>query len=155
MISALFDALSVDKIAAALLIVMAAALLFVGKLYTGALADLGAARTSLETAQAVNDANIQAQEKLERSMAATDKALAAWDQDRTTLAGVRAAARQAIKEAMRDETFRSWAVQPVPADAWRLLRETPDPDRNADGVDRAAGGSDGGLPAIGDPGKRQ
>ena len=101
-----------------------AVLLVLGWLYRSTSAELTDTRTNLAVAEGVNKANIEATARLERSMGNTDKVLSGWNEDRTTLAGVRSATRQAIKEAMRDETFKAWAVSPVPPDAWRMLAIT-------------------------------
>lgn len=132
---------------------LCAALLLLGWLYRGANNDLADTKTSLAAAEAANESNRAAIVRLERSMENTDKVLSGWNEDRTTLAGVRSAARQAIREAMRDETFKAWASGAVPADAWRLLREAPDPNGNGSSV--PSGGASGGLPGNVDTGKRQ
>ena len=51
--------------------------------------------------------------------------MAEWDEDRTTIAQIRNETRKAIKEAMKDETFKAWANTSVPANAWSLLQQTP------------------------------
>ena len=132
---------------------LCASLLLLGWLYRGANNDLAATKTSLAAAEAANESNRAAIARLERSMENTDKVLAGWNEDRTTLAGVRSATRQAIREAMRDETFKAWASGVVPADAWRLLREAP--DQNGNGSSVAPGGASGGLPGNVNTGKRQ
>lgn len=124
-----------------------------GWLYRGANNDLATTKTSLAAAEAANESNRAAIARLERSMENTDKVLSGWNEDRTTLAGVRSAARQAIREAMRDETFKAWASGAVPADAWRLLREAP--DQNGNGSSVPSGGASGGLPGNANTGKRQ
>lgn len=132
---------------------LCAALLALGWLYNGASRELAAAKTSLASALAVNEANNAAVERLERGLENTEKTLAGWNEDRTTLAAVRNATRQAIREAMRDETFKAWASAPAPAAAWRLLRETPDADAN--GSSDSSGGAAGRLPGNSDSAKRQ
>lgn len=102
---------------ASALAVAVVSLLVLVWLYRSTSADLADTRTSLAVAEGVNKANEEATARLERSMGNTDKVLAGWNEDRTTLAGVRSATRQAIKEAMRDETFKAWASSFVPADA--------------------------------------
>ena len=107
-------------------------LLFTCWLYKGARNDLADARANLAVAENVNKANAEAIARLERSIINTDAVLAGWSKDRATLAGVRDAARTAIKEAIRDdETFKDWASGSVPPDAWRLLR---DADNRKDGT---------------------
>ena len=132
---------------------LCAALLLLGWLYRSASIDLTDTKTALAVAEGVNKANAEATARLERSMGNTDKVLAGWNEDRTTLAGVRSAARQAIKEAMRDETFKAWASSLVPDPAWRLLRETP--GANGTGTSEASGGTASGLPGNGNPRERK
>ena len=133
---------------------LCAALLLLGWLYRSASIDLTDTKTALAVAEGVNKANAEATARLERSMGNTDKVLAGWNEDRTTLAGVRSAARQAIKEAMRDETFKAWASSLVPADGWRLLRETPDAHKDSAGASGTSGQPDAGLPGNGNTTER-
>ena len=88
---------------------LCAALLVMGWLYRSANNELADTKTSLAVALEANETNRKAIARLERSIENTDNILAGWNEDRTTLAGVRSATRQAIKEAMRDETFKAWA----------------------------------------------
>ena len=129
------------------------ALFLLGWLYYGASKDLESTKASLIAAEAANESNRAAIARLERSAENTDKILAGWNADRTTLAGVRSAARQAIREAMKDEMFKIWATGVVPADAWRLLREAP--DQNGNGFSVPSGGASGGLSGNPYTGKRQ
>ena len=122
-----------------------AVLLVLGWLYRSTSAELTDTRTNLAVAEGVNKANIEATARLERSMGNTDKVLSGWNEDRTTLAGVRSATRQAIKEAMRDETFKAWAVSPVPPDAWRMLDKKFIRYPYEDFAPGSAGRPDGGL----------
>jgi hypothetical protein len=123
---------------------LCAALLAVGGLYQCTRLELAETRADLATAEKVNEANRTAMERLERSLENTDKILAGWNEDRTTLDSVRSATRAAIKEAMRDETLKAWLVAPAPADAWRLLNAPFDADGN--GISGSSGGAAGGLP---------
>lgn len=83
------------------------------------------ARAELAVAEEVNKINLKSIEQLERSIKTTDKIMAEWDEDRTTIAQIRNETRKAIKEAMKDETFKAWANTSVPANAWSLLQQTP------------------------------
>ena len=132
---------------------LCAALMLLGWLYSNACTELTDTKTALAVAEGVNKANAEATARLERSMGNTDDVLAKWNEDRTTLAGVRSATRQAIKEAMRDETFKAWASSLVPADAWRLLNETP--GANGNGPAESADGPASGLPRNEDSHKRK
>lgn len=135
---------------------LCAALLLLGWLYRGANNDLAATKTSLAAAEAANESNRAAVARLERSMENTDKVLAGWNEDRTTLAGVRSATRQSIREAMRDETFKAWASSPAPDDAWRLFREaTLSGGANENDSSVPSGRASGGLPGNADPATRQ
>lgn len=129
-------------------------ILLLGWLYYGANKDLASTKTSLATVNAANELNLEAISLLERSIKNTDTVLAGWDADRTTLAGVRNATRQAIREAMRDEIFSLWASAPAPTDAWRLLRSDTH-HSNENGSTGSTGGTTGGLPGNADTGKRQ
>ena len=131
----------------------AVALLVLGGLYHGAKTDLVKTRAELSAAVQANEENKKAIERLEHSIENTNAVLAEWNKDRTTLAEVRSATRQAIKEAMRDETFKVWASSLVPDSAWRLLNEAPGADRN--GTAGSAGRSDAGLPGNNNPEKRK
>ena len=93
---------------------------------------LESARTELAVATAMNKANETAFAILERSMVNADKVLAGWNKDRTTLAGVRNATKQAIREAMRDETYKAWSTVRLPDAAVRLLHKTTDAHKNED-----------------------
>ena len=132
---------------------LCAALLVMGWLYRSANNELADTKTSLAVALEANETNRKAIARLERSIENTDNILAGWNEDRTTLAGVRSATRQAIKEAMRDETFKVWASSLVPDSAWRLLNEAPGAERN--GTAGSAGRSDAGLPGNVNPQKRK
>jgi hypothetical protein len=134
-------------------VALAGALLVIGWLYLGTNNELSDTKTKLAAAKAVNEENARAVARLERSIEITDGVLAGWNTDRTTLAGVRNATRQAIREAMRDETFKAWASAPAPADAWRLLNASTDAGGN--GSAGTTGGTPGGLPGNADSGKRQ
>lgn len=131
----------------------AVALLVLGGLYHGAKTDLVKTRAELSAAVQANEENKKAIERLEHSIENTNAVLAEWNKDRTTLAEVRSATRQAIKEAMRDETFKAWASSLAPGGAWRLLRETP--GANGNGTSDASGGTASGLPGNGNPGERK
>ncbi|MDR2056149.1 MAG: hypothetical protein LBQ10_09825 [Desulfovibrio sp.] len=132
---------------------LCAALLSVGALQRCTSTELAETRADLAVAVEVNEANRQAVERLERGMENTDRVLAGWNEDRTTLAGVRNAARAAVREAMRDETFRAWYLAPAHNDAWRLLNEAVDAGGN--GVSGPSGGPAGGLSGNAGSGKRQ
>lgn len=132
---------------------LCASLLLLGWLYRGEVRGHADTKAALAVAEAVNESNRAEIARLERSLENTDEILAGWNEDRTTLAGVRSATRQAIREAMRDETFKAWASSPAPADSWRLLREAPGENRNGSSV--PSGGPLGGLPGNADPGKRE
>ncbi len=133
---------------------LAAAVLLLGWLYRSASTELADTKTSLAVAQGVNKANEEATAQLKRSMNSTDAVLAKWNEDRTTLAEVRSATRQAIKEAMRDETFKAWASSPAPAAAWRMLREAVDARKNSAGAPGSSGQPAAGLPGNADSGER-
>lgn len=133
---------------------LCAALLVLGWLYRSASTDLVDTKTALSVAEGVNKANAEATARLERSMGNTDDVLAGWNEDRTTLAGVRSAARQAIKEAMRDETFKAWASSLVPVDAWRLLNAPSDAHKDGAGSAGSPGQPDAGLPGNGNTTER-
>ena len=122
-------------------------------LYRGEVESHADTKASLAVAEAVNESNQAEISRLERSMANTDKILAGWNADRTTLAGVRSATRQAIKEAMRDETFKAWASSSAPDDAFRLLGQAFGEDGNHSSG--SAGRPADGLPGNSDPGKRE
>lgn len=130
------------------------AMLLLGWFYQSIHTELVDTKTALAVAEGVNKANADAMERLERSIEITDSVLAGWNEDRTTLAGIRSAARQAIKEAMRDETFKNWASGAVPADAWRVLHEAPDADTGGPGASGTSGGAAGPVPGVPDPGRR-
>jgi transcriptional regulator len=132
---------------------LCAALAVMGLLYRSASGDIERARIDLAVAEQVMKADKAAIERLEQSIAVTDRIIDEWNEDRTTLAQVRSTARQAIKEAMRDETFKVWAASLAPPDAWRVLGANVDAHGNA-----AVGpslGATGGLPGNADSGKRQ
>lgn len=135
-----------------IIIGLCAALLAICGLYAREIINHADTKSALSVAEAVNESNRAEIMRLERSMSNTDKVLAGWSEDRTTLAEVRNATRQAVKEAMRDETFKAWASTAAPASAWGLLRETGDAaqDCPSDPADGAACG----LPGNADPGKR-
>lgn len=125
------------------------ALLVTGWQYRKTDAKLTDTQKTLAVAEAANATNLKAIERLERSIAATDKVVSGWNQDRQTLAGVRSATKQAIREAMRDETFKAWANALVHPDAIRLFNAPI----GADGNDSAGatGGADGRLPGNAAP----
>lgn len=102
---------------------LAAALFLVGGLYWWTNGRLADAKVELAAAEEANEAGRLAISRLERSIATADNILAAWNEDRTTLAQVRAETRKAVNEAMRDEAFKAWVLNPAPADAFRLWRE--------------------------------
>ena len=133
---------------------LCAAMLLLGWFYREAHLELQGTKTALAVAEGVNKANAEAIARLERSVEITDTVLAGWNEDRTTLAGIRSAARQAIKEAMRDETFKNWASGAVPADAWRVLHEAPGADTGSSDTSRASGGAAGPVPGVPGPGGR-
>jgi hypothetical protein len=115
--------------------------------------ELAGTRESLAAALEVNETNQASIKRLERSIENADKALAGMSEDRTTLNGVRIATRQAVKEVMRDETFKLWYASPAHNDAWRLLREAADASGNGAFVPSV--GAAGGLPANADTGERK
>ncbi len=124
---------------------LCAALILMGWLYRGLRTELADTKTALAVAEGVNKANTEATALLERSMNNTDSVLLGWDKDRTTLDGVRSATRQAIKEAMRDEVFKTWASTLVPADAWRLLNQAGDGRKDGADTPDSPGQPDAGL----------
>jgi transcriptional regulator len=132
---------------------LCAALAVIGLLYHNASGDLDRARTDLAVAEQVMQADKVAIKRLEQNIAVTDRIMDEWNEDRTTLAQVRNTARQAIKEAMRDETFKSWAASLAPPDAWRVLGAAV--DAHANGAADPSGGVAGGLPGNSGTGKRQ
>ena len=132
---------------------LCAALLLLAWLYRSANNELADTKTALAVAVEANKTNQEAIARLERSVRNTDEVLAKWNEDRTTLAEVRSATRQAIKEAMRDETFKAWASSLAPGGAWRLLRETP--GANGNGTSDASGGAASRLPGNGNPRERK
>ena len=134
---------------------LCAVALLLGYLYHDADRELSDTKARLETAKAVNDANAKAAERLQRSIENTDRALAGWNEDRTTLAGIRSATQQAIKEAMNDEIFKAWATGVVPDDAWRLLHATPDSRKNSSGTAGPSVQPAAGLPGNAASKKRQ
>lgn len=136
-----------------IIIGLCAALLTVCGLYAREIINHADTKSALSLSEAVNASNHAEIVRLERSMSNTDKVLAGWSEDRTTLAEVRNATRQAVKEAMRDETFKAWASSAAPGNAWRLLRETD--SANRDCPFDPADGTACGLPGNADTGKRQ
>ena len=116
-------------------------------------AALSTARERLATAQTVNAENAKALEVLTRSMSINERAITGWNEDRTTIAQLRATTRQSIREAMKDEMFKIWATGVVPADGWRMLRQPTDKDGS--GAKPAAPDPDAGMPGNGHSGKRQ
>lgn len=130
-----------------------AALLLLGWLYHCASDELVTVKTNLAAAKAANEANQAAILRLERSIKNTNAVLAGWDKDRTTLAGVRSATKQAIKEAMQDEVFKRWCKDPAPDFAWRLLGEAIGSDRDSYPV--STDSTAGRLPGNSNTNKRQ
>lgn len=131
---------------------LCAALLVVGLLYRNASGNLDQARTDLAALHQVDQANQKTIKRLEDSLAVTDRIMGEWNEDRITLAGVRNAARQAIREAIRDETFKTWFVAPAHDDAWRLLNKAFDADADGNSAAGPSNGSAGGLPGNADSG---
>jgi hypothetical protein len=131
---------------------LAGILLLLGTLYKCTRDELVETKSSLAVAISVNEANKEAMERIDRSIESADRIVAAWDRDRTTLAGVRNATRNAITEAMQNEIFKVWGDLRVPDDAWRLLSESID-ENGSDTVDSAAR-ADAGMPGNPDPAKR-
>ena len=84
---------------------------------------LEATQAELAVAEEINKINLKSIEQLERTIKTTDKIMAQWDEDRTTIAQIRNETRKAIKEAMKDEVFKVWANTPVPAGAWSVLQQ--------------------------------
>lgn len=84
---------------------------------------LEAAQAELAVAEEINKINLKSIEQLERTIKTTDKIMAQWDEDRTTIAQIRNETRKAIKEAMKDEVFKVWANTAVPNDVWRVLQQ--------------------------------
>jgi len=133
---------------------VAAAALF-GGLYWHANNKLASVQGDLSMARAVNAENARAMADMARSAEITDKVTAGWNRDRTTLAGVRNAARQTIKETLRanNESFRDWADTMAPPDAWGVLRnESLGADQYSD--PGSAGGTAGRLPGNVNPFQR-
>lgn len=93
-----------------------------GSLYYITDQDLRIAKADLSAAQMVNKINQDSITRLERSIDTTDRVLAGWNEDRTTLAQIRITTQRTIKEAMTDEIFRNWGSTPVPTHAWQLLQ---------------------------------
>jgi len=140
-----------------IILALVVALLVVGWLYRNDHKELANTQAALSVAQAVNDANAKEVQRLEKSVETTDKVLSSWNKDRTTLAGVRNAAQQAIKEAVRaqDQSFRVWADTPAHPVAWSLLNENYPVGANANYSAHSPGGAPGGLPGNTNTAKRQ
>ena len=140
-----------------LVFALIAALLLMGWLYRSANNDLAAAKGDLAVAKAVNAENARAMADMERSAETTDRVVAGWNKDRTTLAEVRNAARQAVKEATheKDESFKAWADSFVPDSAWSLLRKDFSPGADANNGTVPSVGASGRLPGNADSGQRQ
>ncbi len=136
-------------VCAALIVVVLA----LGWFYYGANSELTVTKASLATAKAVNDENAKSFARLERSMSISERAITGWDDDRTTIAQLRATTRQSIREAMKDEMFKIWATGAVPSDGWRMLRQST--DQNGSGAKNPSRNSDAGVPGDRNPGKRQ
>jgi LysB family phage lysis regulatory protein len=142
--------------------VLAVALLVLGWLYyqtrsdfADARAALTAAKTALAAAVAANEANQAALARMEDSAKNTDKIIAGWNQDRTTLAGLRGATRQTIKEVLKqNEDAQVWAAARVPDAVFRLLRENHHADGNKNPARDAALGAVGQQPGNADPNQR-
>lgn len=134
-------------------IALCGALLVMGWLYRSANKELSDTKTSLAAALEANETNRAAISRLERNIENTDKIIAGWDKDRTALARVRGAAKQQIREAMHNETFKTWASSPAPADAWRLLSEAH--NQNGSTSPHSTGGAAVGLPGDPNSGKRK
>ena len=113
---------------------LVAVIILLGWLYIQTDSDLSLTRQTLAVAFEANEHNKKTIARLEHNADVTDRVLTGWNDDRTALATVRSATRAAIKEAMRDETFKTWALSAVPPDAQRLLREPAHSGRNGTGV---------------------
>ena len=90
---------------------LCAALLVMGWLYRSANNELADTKTSLAVALEANETNQEAIVRLERSIGNTNEVLAKWNEDRTTLAEVRSATRQAIGQAVRNHVQRCFDVR--------------------------------------------
>ena len=100
---------------------LVAVLLVLGFLHYRATAELSVTKQTLAVALEVHEKNLATIKRQELSIANTDRIMAEWGKDRTTLNEVRNATRAGIKEAMQDETYKTWHFAPVPPDAWRML----------------------------------
>lgn len=89
-------------------------------------AALNALQARLDQAEDIQRAQERLMERLERHLNVTNAVLAAWHQDRDRLDSIRTETRQALKEALRDAPFNSWAETPAPAAAWSLLHSATD-----------------------------
>jgi hypothetical protein len=133
--------------------VLVGCLLLVGTLYKCTRDELVETKSSLAVAVEVNEVNKEALQRLDLSIQSTDRVVAAWDKDRTTLAAVRNATRNAIMEAMNNnEIFKIWASGIAPDDAWRMLNANH--DENGSGAASPAYSAPAGLPGNADPEKR-
>lgn len=136
-----------------LIAALLAACLLLGWMYRMANNDLAQAKTDLAVAVEAAEQNRRAAERLERSLNNTNNILAAWQEDRTTLQGVRNAVRSDIKKAMKDESFKAWATVSVPADAWRMLEAARSHGGNA--TNSTPGSATRGLSGIGNTHERR
>ena len=129
------------------------ALLLLGWLYRSTNAELAGTKTALAAAESANKANAEAIMRFERSMLNTDAVLSGWNEDRTTIAGIRDTVRQSFGEVM-DEKFKAWRALPVPPDAWRLLLEAPHNHKNSNGPSNSTVQPHAALPGNDNPQQR-
>lgn len=113
--------------------------------------ELDATRTELADARATAKANEKAVNDMDTSAAITDKATVRQIQAVQVTARAKDSARQKMKEANNDETYRAWAVSPAPDASWRLLREAA---QAGSGAEIAARITPGTVPGNADTTKR-
>lgn len=111
------------------------------------------ARHDLAVAHAVNAENAKSVEAMNRSVSISERAITGWDEDRVTIAQLRATTRQSIREAMKDEMFKIWATGAVPADGWRMLHKSTGKDGSY--PKDAPRSPDAGVPGNSNSPKRQ
>lgn len=114
---------------------------------------LTVAKHDLAVAHAVNAENAKSVEALTRSVSISERAIAGWDEDRVTIAQLRATTRQSIREAMKDEMFKIWATGVVPVDGWRMLHQSTGKDGSY--PKDAPRSPDAGVPGNGNSRKRE
>ena len=133
---------AVWRVAAA---IAAGAFLAVLYLYDGA-------RDELAELRMTATANEKAAKDATSSAAIAENAAVKQVRAARETAHARETVRRKGKEARNNDTYRTWADAPAPADAWRLLREAV-PAGSDSGP--AAASAVGTLPGNSDPGKRQ